>query len=137
MSSITTDSSLGHFGTVWDSRDTTGQVGHGGTQANRVKAISYGFHVRRMVVRSRNISELFGIGLKYRKRSDDLAHQVVFVGLGYLYVVNFTDMRFKAVRNVVDQNIAVDFLGLSFKPPLEKEIGFLRKSFENDRVCFA
>lgn len=51
--------------------------------------------------------------------SDDLADEVVFVGFGDTHVVDRADLRIEVFRNVVDEDVAVDLLGLAFEAALE------------------
>lgn len=56
---------------------------------------------------------------------DQLANEVVLVSLGDADVIDRTDLRLEIVRHVVDENIAVDVLGLALEAALEQQIGFL------------
>src|SRR4051794_37627916 len=69
--------------------------------------------------------------------SDDLANEIVFVGLGDLDVVDSAYLRFETFRDVVDQYVAVDLLGLALEAALVEEVGLLRETFENDGVGLA
>src|SRR5260221_1459872 len=68
---------------------------------------------------------------------NDLADQIVFVGLGDLDVVDGPDLRVEVFGDVVDKDVAVDLLSLAFEPTLEEEGRFLRKALENNGVGVA
>ena len=68
---------------------------------------------------------------------NNLPDQIILMRLGDLDVVDRTDLGVEVFGHVVDEDVAVDFLGLAFEAALEEEIGFLRQSLEQNSVDVA
>ena len=57
------------------------------------------------------------------KRSGyDLADEVVCMGLGDADIVDPAELGFEILRHVVDEDVAVDILGLPLKAALEQQV---------------
>jgi hypothetical protein len=68
---------------------------------------------------------------------NDFADQIIIVSFGNAHLVKVADFRCKIFRHIVDQDIAVNFLGLALCSSLKEKIGFLRNTFEKNLKSLA
>ena len=59
------------------------------------------------------------------------------MGFGDLDVVDLTDAGVEAVGDVVDEDVAVDLMGLALEPALKEQVRFLLEAFEKHLIGVA